>query len=184
MSRVFIALPVPKRIEQRLIDIQKNIKVSERASIKWVEEGNFHITLEFLGEIGDQEIERAKEALKMIVDNYPRFELSLVKVDAFPSLKKAGVLVVKVDDAEGVGLQLRQDIHKQLKELGLSDNGRRWKPHLTLGRAKKLLKLSQLSEMGIEDTSWMVKELVLYESFLTRSGPIYKVLAKYDLNKK
>lgn len=185
MKRVFIALPISSEVEKELLNIQDKIKEkNQEAFIKWIESGNFHLTLEFLGEINDSDVLRAKDVLEMVVGNYPVINFSLGRILGFPNEHHPNVLAIEAFDADQVGHSLREDIHKQLKSMNLADNGRPWKPHLTLGRVKNHVRFNEPDKIEASKISWTVNQVVLYESHLTKEGPLYSSLAKYRLDQK
>lgn len=185
MKRIFIAFPAGPRTSRALECVQRSIRnIYPDALVRWTEKGNFHITLEFLGEIREEDVTAVERALELVVGNYPAFEYHLGGVRAFPDLLRPKVLVVRVRDLSGIDVRLREDIHKQLQSIRLADNGRKWKPHLTLGRIKKPFKMSALKKMVISGVSWRTEKVILYESRLTSQGPIYRSLREFELNSK
>ena len=49
--RAFIAIELPERIRQSVARLQQELQAGSRALAKWVEPGNIHLTLKFLGNI-------------------------------------------------------------------------------------------------------------------------------------
>jgi 2'-5' RNA ligase len=73
-----------------------------------------------------------------------------------------------------------------LKELGVNTEERPFKPHLTIGRIKHLndkksleAVMEKYQDSEIQNTG--VNEVILYESILLQSGPVYKPIAKFSL---
>ena len=88
--RTFIAIPLPeevreelKRIQQEILISQKRDLSSQKQNLKVSTTKDFHLTLKFLGDVDEKEIEKIKEALSVIKFN--EFELSLDKIGFFPS---------------------------------------------------------------------------------------------------
>ncbi len=183
MKRIFIAFPVKPEIVGGLLRAQDSIKeVYPEALVKWTKKDSFHITLEFLGEIRESDIRKVEKILQLVVGNYPIIYHTIGKIQAFPNLRRPKVLVTRVRDITGSNLRLREDIHKQLCVLGLADDGRKWKPHFTLGRLKEPFKMNALKKMVPLGISWKTKKVVIYESELTSRGPMYRSLAEFDLD--
>jgi 2'-5' RNA ligase len=64
---------------------------------------------------------------------------------------------------------------------------RQFKPHLTLGRVKSVKNIENLKTMleRDKDTQFQivhVSEVILYESILMQTGPIYKALGNFVLS--
>ena len=49
--RAFVAIELPPTITRGLREIQRSLQRSTSAGIRWVPEGNIHLTLKFLGDI-------------------------------------------------------------------------------------------------------------------------------------
>ena len=56
--RFFIAYDIPGELKGRIVALQKRIGGGD-ARIKWVEPGNIHLTLKFLGEVEDRKAEES-----------------------------------------------------------------------------------------------------------------------------
>jgi 2'-5' RNA ligase len=56
--RLFIAYDIPGELKERIVALQKRIGGGD-ARIKWVEPGNIHLTLKFLGEVEDRKAEES-----------------------------------------------------------------------------------------------------------------------------
>lgn len=184
MKRIFIAFPVPDSIISYILSYKKAIKKAfPGIPIKWTDRNNFHITFEFIGDTNDKGIKDICRILETITPNYPVIEYSLGGISGFPDLSRAKVLVVKVFDKDKTGFNLRQDIKRSLRKLGTSKAERSWKPHLTLGRTKKPVKMSLLRRIPQVVGSWKTDRVVLYESKLSDKGPSYHRLVEFKLGR-
>ena len=65
--RTFLAIPLPKETKDLLSRIQEQLKTS-KADVKWVEPQNIHLTLKFLGEINEEQLNK----ISAIVDETVR----------------------------------------------------------------------------------------------------------------
>ena len=77
-------------------------------------------------------------------------------------------------------------IAEGLKSTGFVIEERQFKPHLTLGRVKSLSDTENLKTVleRYRDNQIQivhVSEVVLYESILKQTGPLYKPIGKYPL---
>ena len=59
--RAFIAVDISPEIRKELIRIQSELKNSLKGNISWVEPENIHLTLRFLGQITDKQLEEIKK---------------------------------------------------------------------------------------------------------------------------
>jgi 2'-5' RNA ligase len=83
-------------------------------------------------------------------------------------------------------IQLNNIIAEGLKLDGFKIEERQFKPHLTLGRIKSVKNIENLKTMleRYKDNQFQivhVNEVILFESILVQTGPIYKSLGKHLL---
>lgn len=184
MKRCFIAIPLPEEIKNELYFIKEDIKkLYPKAEIKYVAEKESHLTLEFLGEISDEQIEIAKEVINEASQSFSPFVYFLEKVSAFPILEQAKIIIVSLREDGSLGLRVQRFISDKLKAKGLALTDRAFTPHLTLGRVKKEdgLDLSKLLDLKVEPLFFLAKEIVLYESELRLEGPHYTPLFRAEI---
>ena len=72
--RCFIAVAVPEELKDKILEVQNQIKQSE-ADLKLIKKENLHLTIKFLGEISEEQIEETKQFLASLEDNF--FEISM-----------------------------------------------------------------------------------------------------------
>lgn len=183
--RAFIAFPLSDEAKQELVKTQAEINGQNLSvRIRWVEEKNMHVTVEFLGDVKEEQVEHIKNILDKICIQHKPFEYQLNKVDAFPNLEHPNVLVVDIgDDEKNPSAGLYAELHKELAKIGLDLNNRKWYPHATLGRIKPDFsgKIS-LSNISVQSIKWIVNEVLFIKSDLTPAGPVYEVLKPCKLS--
>jgi RNA 2',3'-cyclic 3'-phosphodiesterase len=184
MKRIFIALKVdPSPALLSLISTLKS--VLSRDSIKWTNPENIHITLAFLGDTEENIIENISSMLKEKCAGSGNFELVIKGCGLFRSINDPRIIWTGIKPSENL-LQLNETVMKGLKELMIKLEERPFKPHLTLGRIKhvndkEILRTLTEKFENSEIQIVHVNEVILYESILMVSGPVYKPLAKYSL---
>ncbi|MEK6826381.1 MAG: RNA 2',3'-cyclic phosphodiesterase [Nanoarchaeota archaeon] len=177
--RCFIGIFLPKEMQGMLENIQKQIG-REYAKTKWVLPEQIHITLKFLGEVDDKEIEIIKEALLGV--HFRKFQISLDRIGWFPNDERINVIWVGFRPEKDV-LNLHGEI--EIKLGSLFDKDERFAVHATLGRVKyvknkeKFLKALKNTKGAWED--FFVESFSLVKSDLSKDGPEYSVLKTYDL---
>ena len=87
--RLFIAVGVPPEIAGRLVPSTGKMD-SGYATIKWVNPGNLHLTLKFLGDVDDGKVEEIRKRLDLV--QFPKFEATLSGCGVFPSDKYVRVI--------------------------------------------------------------------------------------------
>jgi 2'-5' RNA ligase len=155
------------------------------ADVKWVEPNNFHITIKFLGETNQHQVAAIKEALRQSVIGIKSFDLHISKLGAFPARGTPRVIWAGLAGNINSLKMLHRQVEHQLSTIGFEPEKRRFSPHLTLGRVK-----SNAAHEGLQKAiatievladNFAVNSIELMQSDLTRSRPIYSLLASYGL---
>jgi RNA 2',3'-cyclic 3'-phosphodiesterase len=184
VKRVFIAVKVEPEIELlRMISTLKSVLATE--NIRWVDPVNIHITMAFLGDTGEEKIKILAGMLKDKCSDFHEFDFILSGAGVFKSYSDPRVIWAGIKSPDKL-YALENRIAEGLKSTGFVIEERRFKPHLTLGRAKSVRDTGNLKNIldkysDIEFQKVVVKEVILYESNLTQTGPIYKPLGNYSL---
>src|ERR671938_2153776 len=128
MLRLFVGIPLSPELHLRL-----SLLCNGLPGAKWVEPGNFHVTLRFIGEVDEGRAADIDEALAEI--RAPRFELAVAGVGIFGTAAKARMLWAGVEKNPAL-LHLHDKVESALMRLGLEPEERRYTPHVTLARIK------------------------------------------------
>ncbi|MFH0840533.1 MAG: RNA 2',3'-cyclic phosphodiesterase [bacterium] len=180
--RCFIAFPISEEIKKELITLQHEInEQNPNLPIKWVEPENMHVTVEFLGDLELDQVEKVKTILTQAIPEHHAFEYNLEKLTAFPDLNNPRVIVIKVKSSKQQGHLLHQAVWQQLNIQHLIKNKQPWKAHLTIGRLKGEGQLD-LENIKLSNITWLVNQVNFYSSELTPQGPVYSIIEKYYLN--
>ncbi|MCM8794809.1 MAG: RNA 2',3'-cyclic phosphodiesterase [Candidatus Omnitrophica bacterium] len=182
--RCFIAVEPPEETRKEISRLQAELKQSG-ADVKWVEPGNIHLTLKFLGEIDEASIASLKEALSSTLRFSP-FTMTLEGIGAFPGTTNPRVIWVGVHQGEKESKELAADVDGICEKLGFPKEERPFSPHLTIGRVRSrdrmapLIKRLQVAEFRCAQPV-AVDRIVLFQSVLSPKGPCYTPLAEISL---
>jgi 2'-5' RNA ligase len=185
MKRIFIAVKIEAGAELlRMISSFKALLGAE--SIKWVDPGNIHLTLAFLGDTEEKRITNLSSMLKEKCTDFGDFVFILKGTGIFKSYREPRVIWVGIKSSEKL-LKLNDLIMNELKDAEFKTEDRPFKPHLTLGRIRSLKDIDNLKTVleiykNTEIQTVNVKEVVLFESILRQTGPLYKPLGKFNLS--
>ncbi len=149
---------------------------------KWVDPGNFHLTLRFIGEIAEDVAADVDEALSRI--NAPRFVLQLAGTGVFGGNKPRQLWVGVERHPELV--RLRDRIEQALLRVGLEPEQRKFAPHVTLARLRDP-ELGDLADFLATQAQFRasplpVERFSLIASFPTKAGSVYEDQADYPLS--
>ncbi|MBU0930206.1 MAG: RNA 2',3'-cyclic phosphodiesterase [Nanoarchaeota archaeon] len=178
--RLFIAAPLPDEIKDYLFELEKEISKLP-AKFKLVSKKNLHLTLKFIPEADEKQIEEIRSRLKTIKFN--SFKISLTEKGLFPIEGKAKVIWIGLESDNRL-IELQQRIDEKLLDI-FSDN-QEFKSHITLGRIKYIKNQEkfdeELNKIKISKLKSEIKEFGLFNSTLTKDGPIYNLIERYKLN--
>jgi 2'-5' RNA ligase len=187
LRRVFIAINLPENLKEKLVKFEKNFP---EFPAKWVKKENLHLTLVFLGYLKDFHLEKVKEIVKEVGENFSPFSLSLKRVCFGPPKTSPPRLVWVELEKNEVLENLVEKLQEKLKEnkIPFVVENREFLPHITLARIRKweFQKMESEERPRINETikeSFEVKSIEIMESHLKRNGAEYSVLESCPLSK-
>ena len=179
--RAFIAIDLPETLRDALERSQRTFRASA-PDARWTRPQGIHLTLKFLGEIQDQQVEKVKERLAAL----GRFELFRIEVKGFgffPDARRPRVLWAGVEAPPGLA-ELAASVEAAMETLGFPREDRPFRPHLTLARFKE-----SRPQPGLEKAlgefgetflgAFEPTEFLLFESRLSPRGAEYRKVARF-----
>ena len=180
--RCFLGIGLPAGPRQVLTATLAQLRRTD-APVRWVRPENLHITLKFLGELGEEHLDDLKARLAKV--DKPDLELALDGLGSFPSRGAPRVIWAGVRDPAGNLLRLAAELSRAAVSVGVPAEDRPYHPHITLGRMKgsagKDAIRSAMEECSNRARSepFTAGQFTLYESTLTPEGPVYSRLQDY-----
>ena len=187
LIRAFIAISIPAPVQNVVENIQGRFK-EIRAPIRWVRPSNLHMTLKFLGNVNEEQIEGVKKCLTEAGQGVNSFTLKTSEIGGFPNLNYPKVLWLGFSDTDGQLHKLAENIEFQLQKIGFEPERRKFTPHLTIGRLKSPKGKKNLIRLLHEKKNVSCNDICvtcfkLIKSDLKPSGPEYSVLHTFNLRK-
>lgn len=176
MTRAFLALDPPEPLRLAIAALCRGVP-----GARWVPQAQFHLTLRFLGEQTDDQLDSLQQQVAGL-RAHP-FTLQLAAPGVFPpqrSCKPARVLWLGVQPCPGL-LALKAALDAVIEQ---PDEERRFTPHLTLARFNAPpgpALATFLRALVVPAGPWPVTEFRLYASELQPAGAVHRVLATYPL---
>ncbi len=93
------------------------------------------------------------------------------------------VIVVTLHEGVDIVKAIFHDIENRLLTANIQKEGRKFTPHVTLGRVKNELPLLKKNIIPLEEKRVLLDNLVLYQSTLTREGAVYAPLKEIKLER-
>jgi 2'-5' RNA ligase len=185
-TRIFLAIDLPRALRKSLAAWTSRAQPAP-GKIRWVQPGNLHVTLHFLGDVADDVLARLCRDARGIVSRKPAFAAEVRGIETIPPsgrrLRMIWALVAgNVQPLE----ELYDDLGACLGNLELPVERRRYRPHVTLGRIRSCPDARALRRAfaPFPDTVFgdlPVENVTIYSSTLTRKGPEYQALEKLPL---
>lgn len=181
--RAFIAIELEDDVKEHLTQAQlATEKLCRKGS--YTPQDNFHLTLHFLGEIQEEDMEYLQDAMYETARRNRPFTLTLDRIGFFPRGNK-GILWAGL--AKSNHLQrLFSTLEKSLEQQGFARERKGLSPHITLGREVEPHRsfMDVQKNVRLEPMKIPVRSITLMES--VRKGPklVYVPLFRMELKGK
>jgi RNA 2',3'-cyclic 3'-phosphodiesterase len=191
-TRTFVALPVPSALGEKLTRLQ-SLLAPKVPNARWSSSHPFHMTLAFLGDVPDNELNTVCNAVAEASLPFSCFELRLEGVGAFPNPMRPRVLWSGLTTVDLTPLfDLQKTIAKRVTDAGYRPDDQRFTPHVTLGRIRShrrdqvALDLTSILQPYVTWSAgtFVAHEVITFASTLTPEGPEYAQLARAPLSGK
>lgn len=176
--RLFVAVNLPPELRAAIHAAAAPLR-ADPFPVRWVDPDGIHVTLKFLGEVERERLDDVVATLERACVGAKAFPLEVGGFGAFPSADRARVVWVGCAPAPPLEL-MQHGIERAFAELGFPVEGRPFRPHCTLGRARGEARAgvrglgARLDALAFADT-FMVTSIDLMESTLTPRGARYAV---------
>jgi len=179
--RAFYAIKLNDEIRaaaQQVIDELKSLPWSE--FVRWIPVDNLHITLRFLGNVTEQQLEQMSKAIAEKLEEFSPFSIEFKEPRLFPHFRKPKVVAILIPYNDSLS-QLAEVLEQCAVDAGLEPQARQFKAHLTLGRCNKSFpKRIKIDPMPLSLTL-PADSVSLYQSILSETGPTYIELNTFQL---
>jgi len=179
-SRLFISLDIPDLVLDKLILLKDTIYTGPN-NLRWEKKNKLHITLKFLGDVGENILELLIRRLEEI-----EFDKISCKFGKFNFFKRDGILKIlfaSINENEQI-----DKIHKLIEDectmVGFNRKNRNFKPHVTLLRLRgyeELSKLSKFSNYKIDDIEFNINSFSIVKSELKTAGSQFTTIKSFNL---
>lgn len=170
--RAFLAIPLPDEVRTQTLELCRQL-AGELPEVRWARAETLHLTLKFFPAIEEESLEKIGEVMLSVGRLATPFQVRMHGLGAFPNLGRPRVFWLGIEQDRPLR-QLHQELDGQLERIGIArDDDRPFAPHLTLGRARGMLRdvgaILGPRQPGL-DLELPVDQLILYQSRLLPSG--------------
>jgi 2'-5' RNA ligase len=193
--RIFVAIDIDDAIRNRVARFLDGV-AGFAPDARWVRPESLHVTLKFIGEKPEEEIDKIKQALETIAAS--AFDVSFYGYGFFPSARSPRVFWIGIEGGPKLAA-LAVSVDEMLARLDIAKEEHAYTPHLTLARgaggsgSPRRLKhdhpnsgFQRLQEKlaalpAPEFGTMTAREFFLYRSQLSPGGSKYTKLAGFQL---
>ena len=177
MVRLFVAIDLPAGVRARLAGLGAGVP-----GARWVDPGQIHLTLRFIGEVDGGTFDDVRLALGAV--RALRFDIMLEGVGHFGDRRRVRALWAGMAPNAAID-HLAARIEPALVGAGLEPEPRKFKAHVTLARLRGA-PVSRVADFLAGNALFQagpiaVDRFQLYSSRLSNSGPSHRVEASYAL---
>jgi 2'-5' RNA ligase len=182
-KRLFIAIDIPEDIKNKIYNFTADLFGKDRG-IRVVQASNIHVTLRFLGSTDINKIQKIENAVKITADSLKKFKYRVTgRVGAFPSLGRARVVFMEIDDGDTQISEIYHLLNNNLSKIKIRKESRKFVPHITIARIRDRRSIENFTDGspgGPEE--WLdCSDITLFESKLRPQGAEYCVIGRFGL---
>ena len=179
--RSFVAIEFPSSTQDVIIrqtsDLRKHYP---NPVIRWVKPGNIHLTLKFLGNPEQTDLEKLASALTHEASQVEPFSISFTSLGMFPNPKNPRIIWIGVNSPSILG-ELQKQVETITLRHGFQTEKRPFSPHISLGRIVSRDSITNIENLTLELGSVNVSNIDkvkisairIFKSDLRANGPIY-----------
>lgn len=184
MKRLFVAIKVNP--EEQFLQCYERFKQQLYSSrITWVHPSVMHMTLKFLGNTENEMVPHICNVLEKVAESNFEFDFTLDHLGIFGSSYLPRVIWLGSSKPEHMAA-LGNNVIDHFHEAGFLRDRQNFVPHLSLGRIKdtgnkKYFQSIMDKYRNNLQQSIRVQKIILYQSVLRSSGPIYQQINTFKL---
>jgi RNA 2',3'-cyclic 3'-phosphodiesterase len=183
--RLFVAITPPAAALTELTAAVDPLRL-RAPDLRWTSMQAWHLTLAFLGEVDDARVPELSIRLERAAGRHSPQRLAIAGGGAFPSATRARVLWAGFSADDQALAALAASVAAGARRAGAPppDEGRKYRPHLTLARCKAPADVSGLTRelAGFSGSPWVADSVHLVRSYLTGGAPRYEAVSSWPLS--
>ena len=183
MIRTFVAIPLPAAWAAYAARVSAALAGRVRG-VSWVREENLHLTIRFLGDLGESGVARLGEAVARAADTLHAPVASPGALGAFPSLERPRVVWIGVATGREGLTAVGAAVNAAIDRAGFERADKPFRPHVTLGRVRpgaRGLEALRAAVLPEPPSPASLDRIVVMKSDLHPSGARYTALREVRL---
>ena len=198
--RIFIGIDLDDDIRGKIARFLEGVS-GFAPEARWVRPESLHITLKFIGEQKQEQVEAITQRLRQVRSS--PLEIQFSEYGFFPTARSPRVFWIGIHAGPAL-TQLAGQIDAAVAELGIPREERAFSPHLTLARAggrsgdpkrrkedgpnsvfavlqKRLAGMGEFESGGLNFGTMTADKFILYQSQLSPKGSKYTKLERFPM---
>jgi 2'-5' RNA ligase len=183
VTRTFVAFLIPPDWTEYLGGVARTLAAGS-SGLSWVKPENIHITIRFLGDLGDSGVHRVSESVTRSVGGETAPRARLGSLGAFPDFARARVLWVGLAEGGEEVARVARAVNGALSRDGFGPPDKPFRAHLTLARVREGARgLAALRDMALPaaPAAALLDHIAVMKSDLHPAGARYTALADLRL---
>jgi 2'-5' RNA ligase len=183
LARTFVALLLPEDWTDYLAGISRDLSAGT-SGCSWVKPENFHLTIRFLGDLGDSGVRRVCDTVTEAAAPLAAPRARLGELGAFPKLERPRVLWVGFSEGGRELETVGKSVNDALRKAGFGPPDKPFRPHLTLARVRegaRGLERVRGAQLPPRPDAGYLDRIVVMKSELHPSGSRYTALTEARL---
>ncbi len=179
--RLFVAVEIPAEATRELLGWQQQYLAGDRG-LRLTPEGQLHVTLVFLGSLGEKERDQAAARLEGL-EARNSFEVTVTGLVGLPMKRShPRVIAAGCDEPSGRLAALHSELAAGLVAEGVYEQEKRpYFPHVTIARARGRIAFDA-EAIRPDPIKFTAVRVTLYNSVLKASGALHEALKTVQLN--
>lgn len=174
--RLFVAFLLDDAVRSGLASLCRGL--SRRCDdVRWTQEELWHVTVKFLGDVPDGEVDHVTQALRLGAARSRPFSMTVGTCGCFPARGPVRIVWAGAVDDSRVMNETAGTIHAELEAVGFSSEARAWSAHITLGRVRQDRSAGRLRAVveaaRLASVLQRVESVALMSSILSAGGARY-----------
>lgn len=175
--RVFIGLGLSIKTKENLYDLQR----------AWLDHAihknptnfnNFHLTLKYIGEINEKQIEELKYALDETLENEKSFKIKIGNIGSFVKGEKE-IIWAGLTEGTAKLRNLQKVVVKAIIDANIPIKKEKYTPHITLGR--EVVFLDGVHHLPLINEIEEIKKVTMFRSHRINNELTYTPIFEFEL---
>jgi RNA 2',3'-cyclic 3'-phosphodiesterase len=189
--RLFVGIHLPDSVKRAAGVAADDLRTrlagaAPDAAFRWVDPGNLHLTIWFLGEVGDARVRALAAALEPPLRTAP-FTLAFRGAGIFPQRGRPRAVWFGLRSGREPLLSIHDQLRTRLIRCGVEPERRPYSPHLTVARVKDVRRQDLpavrrvVAETVADAGKCVVGAVTLFRSLLSPEGSRYESVLRVPL---